>query len=261
MQLYLVVVELEINTTLLHDLRSKGLDVVLCLEFLLELSKDIQTQYLVVALCFLAVLSLDNLREFHVKGISDIIDIKFCSQSTEVDEIAYGQDTLTQLSCDVRHLNFVHLNVDFKLCHSLLFAHLDDSALHIFQALVHLALSCYQALCLIDGIIDLLSESRDVSIHLSEFNEYLACQLLSEIEGHAHGLQCVIVGEQCLMLGIAACTHIDHTLKQTELAPFCHVVLAVLVASLIVIFLFLGASSQFFANLSHSLQQQFRYLL
>ena len=213
MQLNLIIVQLQIYTTLVDDLGCKCFDVVLRLQFLLKLCQYIQAENLLITLCFLVMFRLDNLRQFDVKGILDIIDADVSSQSAKVDEITFRKDTLTNLAGNIRHVYLVNLEFYLKLTHGLILTHLNDSPLHIFEALIDFTLCSNKAFCLIDGIIDLLAKRRNVGVHLAKFNIDTGSKFLCKLPSSQHGLGSIIVRQNLLMFGIATSTCSNHTLK------------------------------------------------
>ena len=157
MQLYLVGIQLYEYATLTYYLGSKSLDVIVGSQFLLELGQNVQSQYLLVAVCLLVMTCLYDFRELDIEGVGDVVNADVGSQSAEVDKL-FWQDAVSQLTCDNRHFNLVASQLLLKLRHGLILAHFDDGTLHILQALVHLALSCYQTFCFVDSLIDFHAE-------------------------------------------------------------------------------------------------------
>ena len=90
--LNLVIVQFQEGTALGYDVMSELLDVVVSTEFLLQLGKDVETKHLVVAICLLVVLCLDNGREFHVERILDVVHADFIGKTAEVDKFLLRQD-------------------------------------------------------------------------------------------------------------------------------------------------------------------------
>ena len=157
MQLYLVGIQLYEYATLTYYLGSKSLDVIVGSQFLLELGQNVQSQYLLVAVCLLVMTCLYDFRELDIEGVGDVVNADVGSQSAEVDKL-FWQDAVSQLTCDNRHFNLVASQLLLKLRHGLILAHFDDGTLHILQTLVHLALSCYQTFCFVDSLIDFHAE-------------------------------------------------------------------------------------------------------
>ena len=91
-QLNLVIVQLQEGAALRYYIMSKLLDVVVSTKFLLQLGKDVETKHLVVAICLLVMLCLDNSREFNVECILDVIHADFIGKTAEVNEIFLRQD-------------------------------------------------------------------------------------------------------------------------------------------------------------------------
>ena len=261
MQLYLIVVKPQIHSTLTYNLRSEELDVIIRLQFLLQLCQDIQAQHLPVAIRFFIVFSLHDLGQFNIESILDVIDADFIGQISKVDKFSLWKNRITQLSGDIRHIQFIRPEVRFKFAHRIVLTNLDDGSLHVFQPLVHFPLGCNQSFSFLYGIIDLLTERRDIRIHLTQLHSEFRGQFLGEFPGQKHCFRSIVISQDILMVGIQACSLTYHTLQNTQLAPVFYRSYTVLIANFIVVFLIIGLLVQICPDLSHTFQQQLRNLL
>ena len=85
--------------------------------------------------------------------------------------------------------------------------------------------------------------------------------MLGKLQGDEHGLGSVVVGQDSLVVGIAACAGTYHSLQDTQTAPFGNVVQTVLVASLVFLLGLLDSCFQFGTDFAHTLEQQLGNLL